>query len=481
MSADELTPRKENAEYTSDENANDDDLTIVEDDLTVVSEDAATVDESKLQLQAGINGLEFKPSRSSSTDAYSLDLNGSYETSNAAQKGSTNDAPAIAPPSPALDKNDVYSLAEPAPLPYAPARVEQTSETGKKEKKDKKEKKSKKTKYSDDDDSSLSLEELYARRRREAEDEEIVLEKRRELPERPFWDELLTPFCSMTTLIKLGLVSCAAFLPLFLATVFFTRTLAGDVQTMLQESHQLSALSAFIECIWQDKVIFLMLCFSWGVFSTPYSFHVFTETASGSDEFNEWPEYSFLGGLGQFLWILCLIFIGGLPGLLLFSLLHLNPTVGYVCSTVLLTPIFYLSCMQADGLFVLITKDVALSLKRVKESWLCFFGISYALLFASIAFSLFMIWFAVDNHVTLNPGERPGFPSLGKSAFIAALMSIGMTFFPALYLRVLGRLAWIIEDDVRKRAEQEEEDDVDESYEEGDEDGYNNRKEESKF
>ncbi len=464
MSYDDLNKRNENHEDRVDEIDNDDDLTLVEDEddgLSLVDEGEAS--EPQLQLQAGVNGFEFKPQTGSSTGAYSLSSNDSFESSNAALQGSANDGPKIAAPT--SGENDVYGLAEPEPrAPIASPAAHANGFFGKKEKKVKKSKRS--NNGFDPGDSSLSLDELYARRQRELEEAEVVLETRRELPERPFWDNLLTPFCSLTTILKLGLVACAAFLPLFLATMLFTRTLSSDVQTMLQEHRQLSALSAFIECIWADKIVFLLLCFSWGVFSTPYTFHIFTETASGSDEFNEWPEYSFLGGLGQFLWILCLIFIGGLPGMILFSLLHLTPTVGYVFSTVLLTPIFYLSCMQADALFALLTKDVAKSLKRVWHSWLCFFGISYAMLFAAIAFSLTTIWFAVYNHVSLNPGEYPGFPRLGKAAFVAAILSIGLTYLPAIYLRVLGRLAWIIEDDVRKRDEEEPQeetyDDVDE-------------------
>lgn len=469
----------DNSQYESRPLEQDDDLKLVEDDGLSLVEDEAPNDQAdnarkevKYQLQAdGANGLRFV-SESAPTGGYSLSSGNSFSNIDSVQQGSANDAPTVAPPSNS-SQDDVYALAEPEPTPIQTPDVKPTKNRNQSKKNNVASqnagKSTKKTRVDyDENDDSVSLDDLYARRTgNENGSDDIVLEKRTVLPERPFWDNLLTPFCSFHTLLRLGLIAAAAFIPLLLATAFFTRTLSGEVQQMLLDHRELGALSAFAHCIWHDKLIFLMFCFIWGVFSTPYIFHIFTETASGADEFNEWPEYSFLGGLGQFLWILCLIAIAGFPGSVMFKLLHLNPTVGFAFSSTCLTPIFYLSCMQADALFALITKDVALSLKRVAKSWACFFGVSFAFLFGTMGYVLIMIWLAVHNHVSLNPGEKPSLPGVGKAMFVALLLSVALSVIPAVYLRILGRLAWIIEDDVRKRSAEEDDDEIEEdNYEE---------------
>ncbi|MCF0234488.1 MAG: hypothetical protein HUK22_05860, partial [Thermoguttaceae bacterium] len=291
-----------------------------------------------------------------------------------------------------------------------------------------------------------SLDDIYERRRRQAESEKpFVRAKRPDLPERPFWDEIYRPLLSISVLIRIGLTSATAFLPLLFATFYFARLLWNDVAEMTQSTQEMSVLVAFFSCIWRDKLILLLFSFLWGIFSVPYSFHIFTETASGANEIDEWPEYNFIGGLGQFLWIATLICIGGIPGSLLFGAIGWSSVIGFIFSAILLTPIFFLSCMQVDEPFRLITREVAISLKRLFKSWFCFYYISFAFVFGTIGLALLAL------------GIVCHYQGAFAAALTAAAISLIFSFIPALYLRFLGRLAWIIEDDVRKRAIQNEE------------------------
>ena len=453
-------------------NEQDDDLKIVDHapQSSETADDALNSNgepqtEYKLQ-QSGPLGLMFVP-ESSQTGAYSLKSPDDYEPEAdiSTQLGSTSDAPTVVPTS-----TDVYALAEEPksdvitdPSELKKRREALDSPPQKPRRSGSKKHFSRRKDNNYDENEECSLEEIYERKRREREisGDGFIRGKRALLPSNPFWDGILHPFLSFNTLFRLGLVSAAAFIPLLAATIFFTRTLAAEAQIMLQNNQELGALTAFTSCLWRDKIIFLLFCFSWGIFSTPYSFHIFTETASGADEFNDWPEYSFLGGLGQFLWICCLITIGGLPGVALFSIFHLQPVVGFALSATALVPIFFLSCMQTDSLFTLITRDVFKSLNRTRKSWGIFFGIAYSFLFGTLALSLFAIWFDLHNYVAPNVGEKPG---LGKVFITAAFLSSLLSFVPALYLRFLGRLAWVIEDDIRKNAKDEVEDsDIDNS------------------
>jgi hypothetical protein len=262
----------------------------------------------------------------------------------------------------------------------------------------------------------------------------------------------MKPFCSISFQLRLGIISGLAFIPLFLATWLFSRHFSTVVAEMLTKNEELGALTAFFRCVWADKVIFSLFCFGWGVFSIPHSFHIFSETASGADDIDEWPEYNFVGGLGQFLWLTALVGIAGVPGAFLFGALGLNPLVGFTLSGTILTPFFFLGCMQTDTLFGLATKETLASLKRVGKSWLNFYFIAFAFLFGTIGLSLAAIGAVVSAK-----------GSASRAFFAAAVISLIFSFIPALYLRFLGRLAWLIEDDVRRRAEEEAEaDDLDE-------------------
>lgn len=411
-------------------------------------------DDSRLQADAQF-GLKFV-SQTTPDDVFAIRSDDATPAS-VPSTPNPNDGPTVSPPAPSSEP-DVYGLAEPIPTPPSP----QPSPSVAPSKNDapKKKKSRFQSDFDDAEKTEYSLEEIYERKRREREengDVEYVRGERIPLPERPFVDRLMTPFRSPSFLLRLGVISGLAFIPLFLATWLFSRHFTTVVAEMLAKNEELGALTAFFRCVWGDKVIFSLFCFGWGVFSIPHSFHIFTETASGADEIDEWPEYNFVGGLGQFLWLTALTFIGGTPGAFLFGVLGLNPLVGFAFSGTLLTPFFFLGCMQKDALFYLATKETVQSLKRVGKSWLNFYFIAFAFLFGTVGLSLAAIGAVVSAK-----------GSASRAVFAAAVISLIFSFIPALYLRFLGRLAWIIEDDVRRRAEEEEDAETDEADSEED-------------
>ena len=424
-------------------------------------------DDSRLRADAQY-GLKFE-SQTTPKDVFALRSDDAPPASAPPTPTSNpNDGPTVAPPVSSNEPDiygvaepelDVYQLAEPIPTPTQPTPTVAPPQND--APKPKKKKKRPQTDFDDAEQTEYSLEEIYERKRREREekgDDEYVRGERPELPARPFVDRIMKPFCSISFLLRLAIISGLAFIPLFLATWLFSRHFSHDVE-LLKEQQEIWALTAFFRCVWDDKIIFALFCFGWGVFSIPHSFHIFTETASGADEIDEWPEYNFVGGLGQFLWLTALVFIGGTPGAFLFGLLGLNPLVGFTFSGTILTPFFFLGCMQKDALFYLATKETVQSLKRVGKSWLNFYFIAFAFLFGTVGLSLAAIGAVVSAK-----------GSASRAFLAAAVISLIFSFIPALYLRFLGRLAWIIEDDVRRRAEEEAEADADADEADSDED-----------
>lgn len=425
------------------------------------SDAARPNDDSRLRADAQY-GLKFD-SQTTPEDVFALRSNEAPPAS-APPTPNPNDGPTVAPPAPSSEP-DIYGLAEPIPTPPKPSPLppseverERKRPTGTPKPNSRGRGRVDETDFGGRD-AEHSLEEIYERKRREREengDDELVRGERPELPASPFVDRIMKPFCSLSFLLRLAVISGLAFIPLFLATWLFSWHFSDDVAEMLTKDEKLWALTAFFRCVWQDKVIFSIFCFGWGVFSIPHSFHIFNETAAGADEIDEWPEYNFVGGLGQFLWLTALTFLGGTPGAFLFGVLGLNPFVGFTLSGTVLTPFFFLGCMQKDALFYLATKETVQSLKRVGKSWLTFYFIAFAFLFGTVGLSLAAIGATV---------AKEGIAA--RAIFPAAIISLIFSFIPALYLRFLGRLAWIIEDDVRRRAEEEADakDDADDSDE----------------
>lgn len=355
--------------------------------------------------------------------------------------------PEIEEPAPGAD--DVYALAEPEPRPTPDQGIAPKEPGGGVAPAASRAKSNKRAKSDEEDD--VSVESLYERRRRAlAEEEEQKLIVERDPLPLPFWTDIFKPFRSAGFLARAGMIAGTIFVPLLIVAYIFTRVLSTDVAGALAENPDASAWKAYWESLWSARYFFIPFCFVWGIFAVPLSVQIFVDTASGADEINDWPEFSVVGAIGQFLWIACLVVLAGIPGAFLFPAFGADPFLGMVVSATILAPIFYLSCMQADELFALVTKDVALSLKRTFKSWCVFLGIGFLFLIGTLTISAFLI----HGPISIEGSAQVSFP---RVAINAAILAVFFSVIPALYLRFLGRLAWIIEDDVRARIKEQEE------------------------
>ena len=292
-------------------------------------------------------------------------------------------------------------------------------------------------------DGGYSLEAIYERRREEKkkalEKELSSRQERRALPDHPFREGLFLPLITPGVLLRVAIMAGMALLPFYLALRMFHSLL---LHKYLEEGYK---LTHFLNCLWQDKIVLFLFCFLWGALSIPYILHVFGATADGDDKIDEWPEYNFIGGFGQFLWLTLLVLIAGTPGYLLL-LPTGHPMMGFIGSAIALTPIFFLSCMESDTLFTFITRTVLLSLKRLAKYWGTFYLACAGLFLITVASTVLSLWL-------IGGKELP----FGLMFLTALLISLIMSVVPIIYLRLLGRLAWVIADDRRNRGEEEEE------------------------
>ncbi|MDO5552461.1 MAG: hypothetical protein Q4G68_01750 [Planctomycetia bacterium] len=286
----------------------------------------------------------------------------------------------------------------------------------------------------------LSLEEIYARKRKQTLQKQLAGEdefgfelKRSELPRHPFMTRIFSPFVSPGFILRLLLMTGMALVPFFLCTLLFTRMLD---QHFIENDW---SLCAYLRCLWEDRVILTCFCFLWGVISIPFSLNVFSATSDGDDKIIDWPEYSFVGGMGQFLWMVLIIMCAGIPGACLGQLLG-SAQIGFLGGVVFLTPVFFLSTMDADSPFVLVTGDVLASFTRVGRAWFNFYVISIVL------FNLTLLIGVAALCAVHKSGN-----TLGGVFTTSLIISLLLSIMPVLYLRFLGRLGWLIEETNRKR------------------------------
>ncbi|MDO4586648.1 MAG: hypothetical protein Q4C95_05040 [Planctomycetia bacterium] len=280
-----------------------------------------------------------------------------------------------------------------------------------------------------------SLDDLYERRRRAREAKEIagedpdrlLIPERPQLPDKPFWTHLFRPLLSPRFLVRVLVIVSMGLIPFYLAMQYYIHLQFGEIEST-------KTLNVFFRAIWGDRVILFLFSFLWGILSIPNSFYVFEATANGDDQLEEGPEFSFIGGFGQFAWFGIIILLSGLPWYFLFSPLGFGD-FSFLIGVIFLFPVFFLSCMETDSLFALLSKNVYRSFKKIKGFWIKFYFFSVIL----VAFSLFA---ATVLLLAVAKNTDSFWFVLFASVFATFLFSIT----PMFYLRVLGRLAWIIQE-----------------------------------
>ncbi len=294
-------------------------------------------------------------------------------------------------------------------------------------------------------DGEISMADIYKRKQRQSgfpddpNETELLEEETKVLPVHPFWDNLFIPFFTPGFILRLLIMMGAAFLPFFLGTKMFIRLL---------EKHYIPEgenLSSYAYCIIHDPVILFLFCFLWGIFSLPYLMYIFEATSNGDDRMEDWPEYNVIAGIGQFFWFAILTIIAGSTGYFLFMILGLPDQWGFAISTLLLLPVFLLSVSETDTLFMLATKTVLKSFTQVRKAWCIFYIWALVLFTLTIFIAIIALWTASRSDGAFN-----------IVALVALVISFLFSIIPAIYLRLLGRLGWIISDEARKQAQLKE-------------------------
>ena len=263
-------------------------------------------------------------------------------------------------------------------------------------------------------------------RKRQNDKESFRSLNRPPLPKRPLTERFFVPFAYFET--WLYLLSFAAVMPLGLMVIFLVTILDG------------SGIATFTFGLAVFAVFAAAFCY----FAT-FLLHVYTLTSSGMDE-GEFkgeiaPADYFVNGL----WLFTFSFVATLPGFLfgkLFVLEGLLLLVMMRLSHWFFFPISFLSSMEMGSLFAVLAKNTLASLFRQPFAWFRFYLLTGILFILADLSFMGMLWLDSDGSMF--------FITLSFFSFLFVIQS----FF---FFRLLGRLAWLIEETDRRKRELEEE------------------------
>lgn len=162
-----------------------------------------------------------------------------------------------------------------------------------------------------------------------------------------------------------------------------------------------------------------------------YVMAIFMATSTGAGPIQEWPEEDFVGGMIQTIWLVGIMLLGAIPSLgMVYLLKEPSPlllTGGCVLSFIFFFPIFFLSSLHSNGMIV--TGTILMSLLRCLGNWLAYYLMSIVLVGIPATFWL----------------SRP------VDAIYGLVGVIFLACCPLFNALLLGRLAWIIADDLKYR------------------------------
>jgi hypothetical protein len=173
--------------------------------------------------------------------------------------------------------------------------------------------------------------------------------------------------------------------------------------------------------------------------------HLIGLTHSGMDEGNFKGEIAPADYYINGFWLFMFSFIATVPGFLVGHYLYPLPEFTYMMMRVshwFFFPICFLSSLEAGSMFAVLTKNILGSLFRMAFAWFRFYALT-GMLFVSADLCLLTVA-SLDSDGSL-------FPVLLALFFV--LFGLQSLFF----FRLLGRLAWLIEETYRQKYESEEE------------------------
>lgn len=128
------------------------------------------------------------------------------------------------------------------------------------------------------------------------------------------------------------------------------------------------------------------------------------------------------------------------PAILLPAIYDFVLIAGSFC---LFFPIFFVSCMHVDSFFSILTKETLNSLLTDTMLWLKFYGCSF------LVVSIFQI-------LILIMAAMIGIPERIGPSFLLIFTVVAFAFCSLMYFRLLGRLAWVLQEHAREAEELDE-------------------------
>ena len=327
-------------------------------------------------------------------------------------------------------------------------------------------------------DGEVSVEAIYSRRKEKdslgGETAETEPVEPVPLPNRPFLTRLLRPLINPGMFIKLGCLA-ALLWGLFLITVplfqrssrrtfkeggqpgvsFFADMKQGDrvvrkEVTADQLTDKLSGAERVIlgrqgEVVfgaWRSYAYFFLFAFvPWIFCAIPFLLQITEQTSDGDDKISDWPELSPIPMCCRFGWFCLLVLTAGIPGYFIFGLVGLGH-FGFILTLFVLFPVFYLSTADTDSFFCLLSKNILRGVKIAPRAWRNWYFLSFVLAIVTLLIFFVLVGEGIFHlHGVL------------YMVILVAVCAVVVTFSVFLYFRLLGRLAWIVRDRLRKEEE----------------------------
>lgn len=199
---------------------------------------------------------------------------------------------------------------------------------------------------------------------------------------------------------------------------------------------------------WMGSVIFMSISFVLGmlfvVFNSINCLAILQESAAGNRVIEDWPGLMVFDLLGESLAFVNSVLIAVAVAWLITYPLAGQETVRAFCEfllIILLFPILLLSMLEAGSFLLPASAAVWQSLLRSWRTWLMFYAESFLLAFAFMAYLAILAFCAARYVQDITP----------STALLLVALGVGPgVFWEMVYFRLLGRLAWVCDEDSRR-------------------------------
>ncbi len=177
---------------------------------------------------------------------------------------------------------------------------------------------------------------------------------------------------------------------------------------------------------------------------------ILQESAAGNRAIEDWPGLAFIEYLLETFFIVNSVLVSAAAAWFLTSPLWASDiarAIAQIVCFVALFPIVLLSMLEAESCLVPVSSAVYQSLRRSMRTWLLFYIESLVIAFGLLMYLVLLV-FLLDRysaHVTI------------PIVFLTVAMGVGpAVLLEMIYFRLLGRLAWVCDEDSRKELAAEE-------------------------